>query len=82
MLCNQAMKHFQPLLAVPAAFGLLSPAVVQAAELNLDGVNRYASEAQVTSINPISDVRPTDWAYQALTGLNNFGAPVKTTFKF
>jgi hypothetical protein len=40
-----------------------------AAELNLDGVNQYASEEQVTSISQFSDVKPTDWAYQALSNL-------------
>ena len=63
------MKPFQHLLLAPVALGLLSPVVAQAAELNLDGVNRYASEEQVTSINQFSDVKPTDWAYQALSNL-------------
>ncbi len=44
-------------------------AAAGAQELNLDGVNRYASQEQVTSINQFSDVRPTDWAYQALSNL-------------
>ncbi len=63
------MKLFQQLLVAPAALGLLSPVVVQASELNLDGVNRYATEEQVTSIEQFSDVKPTDWAYQALSNL-------------
>jgi hypothetical protein len=64
------MKLFQQLLVAPAALGLLSPLAVSAADLNLDGVNRYASEEeQVTSINQFSDVKPTDWAYQALSNL-------------
>ncbi len=63
------MKPFQHFLLAPVAFGLLSPMAAQAAELNLDGVNRYASEEQVTSINQFSDVKPTDWAYQALSNL-------------
>jgi hypothetical protein len=64
------MKLFQQLLVAPAALGLLSPIAVSAAELNLDGVNRYASEEeQVTSITQFSDVRPTDWAFQALSNL-------------
>ncbi len=63
------MKLFQQLLVAPAALGLLSPVVVQASELNLDGVNRYAAEQQVTSIEQFSDVKPTDWAYQALSNL-------------
>ncbi|OUE48651.1 MAG: hypothetical protein BTM33_07335, partial [Synechococcus sp. Lanier] len=41
-----------------------------AAELNMDGVNKYAaSSEQVTSITQFSDVKPTDWAYQALSNL-------------
>ena len=61
----------------PLALGLLllvSPAA-GAAELNLADLNQYARDAgttgaeQVTSINQFSDVRPTDWAYQALINL-------------
>jgi hypothetical protein len=63
------MKFFQQLLVAPAALGLLAPAAVSAAELNLSGVNQYASEEQVTSITQFSDVKPTDWAYQALSNL-------------
>ncbi|MFM7314793.1 MAG: porin, partial [Cyanobium sp.] len=63
------MKLFQQLLVAPAALGLLAPVAVSAAELNLNGVNQYAadSQEQVTSISQFSDVRPTDWAYQALS---------------
>jgi hypothetical protein len=63
------MKFFQQLLVAPAALGLLAPVAVTAAEVNLDGVNQYATEEQVTSISQFSDVRPTDWAYQALSNL-------------
>ena len=65
------MKLFQQLLVAPAALGLLAPVAVSAAELNLNGVNQYAadSQEQVTSITQFSDVRPTDWAYQALSNL-------------
>ena len=63
------MKLFKQLLVAPAALGLLAPVVATAAELNLDGVNKYASEEQVTSISQFSDVKPTDWAYQALSNL-------------
>jgi hypothetical protein len=63
------MKLFQQLLVAPAALGLLAPVAASAAELNLDGVNQYASEEQVTSISQFSDVKPTDWAYQALSNL-------------
>ena len=43
-----------------------------APELNIDALNQYASSSrrdQVTSINQFSDVKPTDWAYQALSNL-------------
>lgn len=64
------MKLFQQLLLAPAALGLAAPMGAMAAELNLDGVNKYAaSEEQVTSISQFSDVYPTDWAYQALANL-------------
>jgi len=63
------MKLFQQLLVAPAALGLLAPVAATAGELNLDGVNKYASEEQVTSISQFSDVKPTDWAYQALSNL-------------
>jgi len=63
------MKLFQQLLVAPAALGLLAPVAASAAELNLDGVNKYATEEQVTSISQFSDVKPTDWAYQALSNL-------------
>ena len=63
------MKLFQQLLLAPAALGLLAPMAAGAAELNIAGVNRYAAEEQVTSISQFSDVKPTDWAYQALSNL-------------
>jgi len=66
------MKPFQKLLLAPVAVGLVSPLAASAGELNLSDVNRYArssSAAQVTSISQFSDVRPTDWAYQALSNL-------------
>jgi len=63
------MKLFKQLLVAPAALGLLAPVAATAAELNLDGINKYAAEEQVTSISQFSDVKPTDWAYQALSNL-------------
>ncbi|MFM9072846.1 MAG: iron uptake porin, partial [Cyanobium sp.] len=63
------MKLFQQLLVAPAALGLLAPFAANAADLNLSGVNQYASKDQVTSINQFSDVNPSDWAYQALSNL-------------
>jgi len=64
------MKLFQQLLLAPAALGLVAPLGAMAADLNMDGVNKYAaSSEQVTSITQFSDVQPTDWAYQALSNL-------------
>jgi len=66
------MTLFQRLLLAPAALGLLAPTAASAAELNLADLNQYAGKTgaeQVTSINQFSDVRPTDWAYQALNNL-------------
>ena len=66
------MKLFQQLLVAPAALGLLAPMAVSAADINLTDINAYSTSGsadQVTSINQFSDVRPTDWAFQALSNL-------------
>jgi hypothetical protein len=63
------MKLFKQLLVAPAALGLLAPVAASASELNIAGVNKYAAEEQVTSISQFNDVKPTDWAYQALSNL-------------
>lgn len=47
----------------------LLPGGLRAAELNLADLNRYGARDQVTSAASFSDVRPTDWAYQALANL-------------
>jgi hypothetical protein len=62
------MKFFQQLMLAPVALGMVAPAV-SAAELNMTDVNQYSSQEQVTSVTQFSDVRPTDWAYQALSNL-------------
>ena len=62
------MKFLKQLMLVPVALGLVAPAV-NAAELNTEDVNKYASAQQVTSVTQFSDVQPTDWAYQALGNL-------------
>jgi len=63
------MKLFQKLLLAPAALGVLAPMAASAADLNIAGVSQYSSKEQVTSISQFSDVKPTDWAYQALSNL-------------
>ncbi|MEY3750927.1 MAG: hypothetical protein RLZZ186_1346 [Cyanobacteriota bacterium] len=65
----RTMKLFQKLLLAPAALGLMAPVAASAADLNIAGVSQYASQEQVTSISQFSDVKPTDWAYQALSNL-------------
>ena len=56
-----------------ALLTVLPHGVAAAAEPDLAAIDRYArtpaGQEQVTSINQFVDVRPTDWAYQALTGL-------------
>jgi len=47
----------------------MAPVAASAADLNIAGVSQYGSEEQVTSISQFSDVKPTDWAYQALSNL-------------
>ena len=60
------MKNF---ITAVGALGLISPGVAMATDLNIAAVNSYASADQVTSITQFSDVKPTDWAYQALSNL-------------
>jgi len=63
------MKPFQQMLLALAGTGLCAPLAATAAEVNLTAVNQYSTEEQVTSVSQFSDVRPTDWAYQALSNL-------------
>jgi len=56
-------------MLAPVALGMIAPAAVNAAGINLSAVNQYASAEQVTSVTQFSDVKPTDWAYQALSNL-------------
>jgi hypothetical protein len=79
------MKLFQQLLLAPAALGLAAPLAATAADLpmasstasinsytqqqDLDRFRAWESQNQVTSINQFSEVKPTDWAYQALSNL-------------
>ena len=63
------MNLFKTLLLAPAALGLLSPLAANAGP-NLASLDKYsAADEQVTSISQFSDVKPTDWAYQALSNL-------------
>ena len=62
------MKLNQLMLA-PVALGMVAPVAANAADLNMAAVNQYATSEQVTSVTQLSDVQPTDWAYQALSNL-------------
>ena len=55
-------------MLAPVAIGMLAPIAANAADLNLAAVNQHSAE-QVTSVTQFSDVRPTDWAYQAISNL-------------
>ena len=55
-------------MLAPVALGMVAPVAANAADLNMAAVNQYSSE-QVTSVAQLSDVQPTDWAYQALSNL-------------
>jgi len=62
------MKLKQLMLA-PVALGMIAPAVANAADFNMAAVNQYTSAEQATSITQFTDVKPGDWAYQALGNL-------------
>jgi hypothetical protein len=79
------MKLFQQLMLAPAALGLVAPFAAQAngydmasstsaintytQQQDLDRFRAWEAQNQVTSINQFADVKPTDWAYQALSNL-------------
>jgi hypothetical protein len=76
------MKLVQKLLLAPAALGLMAPVAASASDLaSAGGMNSYiqqgdlhnfrvwADQNQVTNVQQFSDVKPTDWAYQALSNL-------------
>jgi len=68
---------FRSLLVVPAVLGTVLGSTAWAEtsgeSSTLSQVNQYANEGaslnQVRSVNQLSDVKPTDWAYQALRSL-------------
>lgn len=61
---------FKSIFATSAMAATMAvPAVAFAGESSVDSINKYASQEQVTTITQFSDVRPTDWAYQALGNL-------------
>ena len=56
-------------MLAPVALGMIAPAAANAADLNIAAVNQYSSQDQVTSVTQFTDVKPGDWAYQALNNL-------------
>jgi hypothetical protein len=60
------MPLFKALVVGPVSLGLLAPTAASASELNLAGLNQYTTTEQATSISQFSEIKPTDWAYQAL----------------
>ena len=56
-------------MLAPVAFGMIAPAAANAADLNIAAVNQYTTAEQATSITQFTDVKPGDWAYQALSNL-------------
>ncbi len=64
---------WKSLLAASAFLTASAAAGVQAQEATMAQVNQYATEGaamgQVTSVSQLRDVRPTDWAFQALQSL-------------
>ena len=63
------MTCFNALRVAPMGLSLLVPLAASAGELNIAGLSQYTTKEQATSISQFSDVRPTDWAHQALTAL-------------
>lgn len=60
----------KPILGAGAvALSVSTPLGANASGLNLGAVNQYSTQEQVTSVSQFSDVRPTDWAFQALSSL-------------
>lgn len=77
------MSHqfFKALVAIPAALGAvtvvssgalasdLAPTTDSLAQISQYGNEGVAANSQVTSVSQLSDVQPTDWAFQALQSL-------------
>lgn len=70
---NEAGVEAAP-AAVPPAIAQSAPGDANSADV-LNQINRYSREGnsatqdQVTNVSQLSDVRPTDWAYEALRSL-------------
>ena len=56
-------------MLAPVALSMVAPVAANAADLNIAAVNQYVSAEQATSVTQFTDVKPGDWAYQALGNL-------------
>ena len=70
-----AIQSLRLLLIAPAVLGIaivsaISPAMANEVSVSsLTDGNKTADLGQVTSVSQLSDVKPTDWAFQALQSL-------------
>ena len=69
------MDAFRSMLLVSGVFAMVLPVVQASAALDVASMKQYASDAsldgrdQEVSISQFTDLRPKDWAYQALSHL-------------
>ena len=66
---KQTFMKLKQLMLAPVALGMVAPVAANAADLNMAAVNQYVSAEQATSVTQFTDVKPGDWAYQALGNL-------------
>lgn len=70
-LTSQTNFLHMKIIQAAVAVSMLTPAATFASEpgLNFSDIDRYNSQEQVISVSQFSDVKSTDWAYQALSNL-------------
>jgi hypothetical protein len=70
-LTSQTNFLHMKIIQAAVAVSMLTPAATFASEsgLNFSDIDRYTFQEQVTSVSQFSDVKSTDWAYQALSNL-------------
>ncbi len=73
---SEVSSEVQPSVSVPETLTVAQAVNDNVDTRSLDQINRYGREgraansmSQVTSVSQLSDVRPTDWAFQALQSL-------------
>ncbi|MCY7322913.1 MAG: iron uptake porin [Phormidesmis sp. CAN_BIN36] len=73
---SEKAAELKPSQTAPVQIAQVSPAAPSSDLNSIDQINRYSREGkpnasigQVTSVSQLSDVRPTDWAFQALQSL-------------